>query len=1304
MDAANNHGYPLYAKITFSALGDNQVVYTNPITGAYEVGLPIGHQYTAKVESMINGYEVVEEAFTPDGQSEFVKNFAVPINSQTCIAPGYGKVYDVAFYDFETDPQGFTFGGNNSSWAHGQFTPIPNAPARAHSGNYGIATNPAGLYGVFESSWAASPVIDLSGVPSDKAVVLEWWQWLYTGVGGWDEASVEFTKDGITWTPVLGPFQGQDKDWKLEKLIIDPEYYTEKFQFRFWFHSDSYGEYPGWYIDDIGLGLVEGVPPATPVKTYNFDGADDGEWTTGSTGPGANSWAKGVPTTGPGEANTLPNVWATNLNGFYNLDEVSYITSPVIDMSEYAGGAIEVKYFDWLETESAVAPYDVARIKATSNGTTWDTIVDNMLRQDDYGAAMSAQKIVLGSKYTTDKFQFRFEFKSDDYDADWLGWYIDSVQFGATEAFQSDVPCGPQNGGVVAGYAIDNWKDEKLYDVKVESDNVLALPKQSTDDPAADGLYWLFQPNTGTGATQTIAFTASKDKFDTLTDNVSVKKSEIVRKDWKLNSGFLVATPEALEQTITLFDDPVKTTLNIENLGSIDANFSLNEFDTGFQPYSIPPFTGEIQSSEPTSLRIDPGLSTKKAGTEREKNGESIILEGGSQAFAIEIRQAQMTLKNIPDITVPETWANVANMSTVFFAGDFLKDDYSKMYAVSEDNAFVTIDMETGAITPIAMITVPGNSVEGISGADGFFYGIANNQIFTLDTEGNVEVIASPSFTAGIDIAYVPDNGLLYVVDLQTDHLFSVNPKTGETIDVGALGFNASFAQGMDYDEASKVLYWAAYGGGGDGHLRAIDMNTGNSALVGPFPGDNETDCLAIAAYGGDSVPWLSETPEEGIVPALDDLDIEIEFSVDGIEQPGDYSAQLRIINDTPHTLSIPVTMHVVRPLDWGNIKANVYTLEQCDISPAPANKIAVNFYQNGQRVGSTKTDADGYFSYALEQGSYDVEVLKPGYVTQTINDVLVVGDEDTNLDDINIRLDAACLTFEPKSIKQSQLTDTITEQTLTFTNTGAKETVFEIREKDLGGPTRFAMTDDDNLILDPGFEAYTPSPYWDEFSAAFDTPLCTASDCGTGGGSGPHTGLAWTWFGGVRPGDFETAYVSQEVVIPSGSAIMRFWLEQSACGDGGANSYLALEIDGQELWRTDGTNPACNKLGYREIEVNVSEFANDQSHEIKFNGSFDGEANFFLDDVELTIGTGTGGDILWLDIDVLADVVMPGQSVDVTLTFDSTDLLLGDYIGELVITNAPNPRFNIPVRLRVQGISDIYLPLISNSNLFLGN
>jgi hypothetical protein len=85
---------------------------------------------------------------------------------------------------------------------------------------------------------------------------------------------------------------------------------------------------------------------------------------------------------------------------------------------------------------------------------------------------------------------------------------------------------------------------------------------------------------------------------------------------------------------------------------------------------------------------------------------------------------------------------------------------------------------------------------------------------------------------------------MIYIVDLLTDHLFKVDPATLAVTDVGALGVAANYAQGMDFEEESGVLYWAAYTTAGE--LRVIDTATGASALVGGFPAGAETDCLAF--------------------------------------------------------------------------------------------------------------------------------------------------------------------------------------------------------------------------------------------------------------------------------------------------------------------------------------------------------------------------------------------------------------------------------------------------------------------------
>ncbi len=171
----------------------------------------------------------------------------------------------------------------------------------------------------------------------------------------------------------------------------------------------------------------------------------------------------------------------------------------------------------------------------------------------------------------------------------------------------------------------------------------------------------------------------------------------------------------------------------------------------------------------------------------------------------------------------------------------------------------------------------------------------------------------------------------------------------------------------------------------------------------------------------------------------------------------------------------------------------------------------------------------------------------------------------------------------------------------------------------------------DDQLISDPSFENYTPNPVWEEHSLNFGTPLCKIADCGYGTGTGPRTGDVWSWFGGSYSGD--SGYVSQNVTIGVGSAELSFYIEQYFCGTGGTNNYLRLLIDDHEIWRTDGTDPACGVFGYRQIELDVSAYADGNLHKIKFDSITVGAGNFFLDDVELHVEITTLNHITFLPL-----------------------------------------------------------------------
>jgi hypothetical protein len=155
-------------------------------------------------------------------------------------------------------------------------------------------------------------------------------------------------------------------------------------------------------------------------------------------------------------------------------------------------------------------------------------------------------------------------------------------------------------------------------------------------------------------------------------------------------------------------------------------------------------------------------------------------------------------------------------------------------------------------------------------------------------------------------------------------------------------------------------------------------------------------------------------------------------------------------------------------------------------------------------------------------------------------------------------------------------------------------------------------------LLSDGGFEAGQFGGLWVESSTNFDTPICSTALCGNGGGSGPRTGLYWSWFGGIAA--VEIGSMSQTITIPAGNpATLSFWIEIPVCGNGGTDTF-AVTIDGANIYDTDNMDATCGVLGYVQHSFDVSAYADGGMHTLLLEGVFNatGTTNFMVDDVSL--------------------------------------------------------------------------------------
>jgi hypothetical protein len=161
-------------------------------------------------------------------------------------------------------PNGWTLSGD---WQCGAptLTPLGGGPATAFSGAQVIATVLTDDYSssdAYATNTATSPTVNLTGATSAK---LRFRVWLDTEGSSFDGFNLKVSSDGgpfnliNTVTPTYPLTVGGESAWgghdgalgyRLYQADLS-QFVNHQIQLRFAFRSDSSGEYPGVYIDDV---------------------------------------------------------------------------------------------------------------------------------------------------------------------------------------------------------------------------------------------------------------------------------------------------------------------------------------------------------------------------------------------------------------------------------------------------------------------------------------------------------------------------------------------------------------------------------------------------------------------------------------------------------------------------------------------------------------------------------------------------------------------------------------------------------------------------------------------------------------------------------------------------------------------------------------------------------------------------------------------------------------------------------------------------------------------------------------------
>lgn len=551
--------------------------------------------------------------------------------------------------------------------------------------------------------------------------------------------------------------------------------------------------------------------------------------------------------------------------GFAVLDSDGYgdlgyqdagLRSPVLDLSKAAAVTLA---FD----TDFVAWYAIAAVRVSgNNGSTWTTVESwtDDLRNSPISLDISSQaagksQVIVEFRYTGDPVN------------NWgFWWQVDNVLIQGGD-------CSLIPGGVVAGLVLDANTDAPLIGAQVFSAAVSTHSLEFSDDPGHAGLYWVFQPTTTDP--QAINFTAALDSYASDVWVVNVMQVVVNRQDFRLGRGYLDFDSTGFEVTMTEGDSPIEKTLTITNTGALPVDFALEIVNKPF------PHTPAFAISYP---------------------GENLAY--------------------IPDVKTLEIWNIIGSVTDPiedrdFIAGDFIGGDYSKLYMMdSYNDTLFSLNTSTAAYTQIGLAVVEGDW-SGLTGTpQGVLYGISTNcstftNLYTFNTQTAAATNrgALAGIRCGNDLAYNTVDGLIYIIDTYSYHLFKVNPSTLQVTDVGALGMNTKTFQGLDFEEHSGLLFWAANDfPSGHNELRTIDIATGSTEFVGVFPDGERAPVLAFATSG--SQQWLSLTPDVVTLQPGSAVNVTITVDPSVLNRPGTYQAEITILHDTVYDyVNIPFTL-----------------------------------------------------------------------------------------------------------------------------------------------------------------------------------------------------------------------------------------------------------------------------------------------------------------------------------------------------------------------------------------------------------
>lgn len=664
------------------------------------------------------------------------------------------------------------------------------------------------------------------------------------------------------------------------------------------------------------------------------------------------------------------------------------LVSPVMDFSGYDAPAVRFREdFRYLGGETADVDVSI------DGGQTWQ----NVRRQRS--GSRSAQVLVrLPQAAGQERVQVRFHY----YDAKVVYWWeVDDVVLG-------EIDCAPSvAGGYVIGTVRDANTDEPVNGAQVTlGESTLDVRRTPEDPQVEDGFYATFAPS---GSAE-LATTARRYQAGTTT--IDVTDDDTVWADLSLAAGRLEVT-RSVSATVQQGGSPVTETVTIENTGTAPATYSLHERDPGaVTPVSAPADTAWRGIPDLPYSVMDNGVvhldgkiysigGSTGAGPIAENRVYDIEKRVWSRIAPLPVATAGMAVAVVDDVIVATGGAQRSDVNPDTYVYDPGTDRWTVW-----DGAPTPRNQAGHAVLDDRLVVIGGcpYSCGGSAGTDGVFrYDPVTDE---WDQLAAYPVRASFLSCGGFEDRVVCSGGTGGARD--SLHTYSYDPEADSWSRV-ADAPEWIYAGGVDVANGQLVISGGMLiGSKVSNHVWAYDpvadrwsaLPSMNKARyrsgaacgyirVGGSEGFSTAfdDAEQLSGYDActapeQDLPWLSIDSADGTLAPGEEATVEVTLDA-GVDQPGEYAAELAVEESTPYRVSaVDVVLTVTPPATSGKVVAQVTTVS-CDGTATPAEAAVVALDATGGSWTLTTKGGAAARWVDVRDGSLVAAASRPGFRPQ---------------------------------------------------------------------------------------------------------------------------------------------------------------------------------------------------------------------------------------------------------------------------------------------------------------------------------